>query len=106
MYEHLGVYKFAENRWGVVGFNYNTAKQIIADIEKSCGKEVSIRTQSKNNIYTKFTDGTVLKWIIASENARGNKIGKMWCDKNIDEDILNTIIMPMYFGKREDIIWI
>lgn len=93
-------------KWVVVGFDYDTAKQIIAGIETSSGKDVSRRIRSKYEIRTEFTDGTSLKWVRASENARGCKAGKMWCDKNINEDILRCVIMPMYFGKREDIIWL
>lgn len=106
MNEYLDVYDFAKNRWAVVGFNYDRAKQIIDDIEKSYEVDVLKRTQTKHEIRTEFTDGTLLKWVNASSSSRGQKFGKIWCDKNIDEDILKRIIMPMYFGKREDIIWL
>ena len=94
------------SRWAVVGFNYDTAKQIISSIEESSGKEVSRRIHNKYEIRTEFTDGTSLRWIKTSDSSRGTKFGKMWCDKNINEDVLRCIILPMYFGKREDIIWI
>lgn len=94
------------NSWAVVGFNYNTARQIIAEIEESSGKEVSRRIQTKHVIRTEFTDGTLLRWVNASFSSKGQRIGKMWCDKNINEDVLRCMIMPMYCGKREDIIWV
>lgn len=100
------VNEFMKNRWAVVGFNYDTAKQIIVGIEESSDKEVLRRIQTKNEIRTEFTDGTLLIWVKASFASRGQKFGKMWCDKNIDKDTFRCIIMPMYFGKREDIIWI
>ena len=106
MYEHLSVCNFAENRWAVVGFNYDTAKQIIAGIEETSGKEVSRRIQTKNEIRTEFSDGTILRWVRASESSRGNRIGKMWCNRNIDEEVLRYVVLPMYFGKKEDIIWL
>lgn len=106
MYEHLGVYEFVKNRWAVVGFDYDTAKQLIASIEESSDKEILRRIQTKHEIRTEFTDGTLLRWVRTSGNARGQKFGKMWCDKNINKDILRCVIMPMYFGKREDIIWV
>lgn len=106
MYEHLDVYEFLKNRWAVVGFDYDTARQIIASIEESSGKEILRRGQTKLNLFTEFADGTLLRWVRASESSRGQKIGKMWCDKNINEDILGCVIMPIYFGKREDIIWL
>lgn len=100
------IYEAAEKRWAVVGFDYDTAKQLIAIIEESSCKEVLRRVRSKLEMYTEFTDGTVLKWVKASESNRGQRFGKMWCDQYIDEDILKRTIMPMYFGKREDIIWL
>ena len=106
MYEHLGVYEFAKNRWAVVGFDYDTAKQLIASIEESSDKEILRRMRTKNEIRTEFTDGTLLRWVKASGSCRGQRIGKIWCDKNINEDIFGCVIMPMYFGKREDIIWV
>ena len=106
MYEHLGVYEFAKNRWAVVGFDYDTARQIIASIEESSGKEILRRKQTKLDLFTEFADGTLLRWVRASDSSGGQKIGKMWCDKNVDENILRCVILPMYFGKREDIIWL
>ena len=100
------VNEFAKKRWAVVGFNYNTAKQIIESIEESSGKEILRRMRTKHEIRTEFTDGTLLRWVRASDSSRGQKFGKMWCDKNIDEDIFECVIMPIYFGKREDINWI
>lgn len=94
------------NRWAVVGFDYDTAKQLIASIEASSGKEVLSRTRTKHEIRTEFTDGTLLRWVKASDNARGHRFGKMWCDKNINEDTFKCRVMAMYFGKKEDIIWI
>lgn len=100
------VYEFAKNRWAVVGFDYDRAVQLMANIEESSGKEISRKIQSKNELRTEFTDGTLLRWFKASDSARGQRIGKMWCDKNINEDILRCMILPMYSGKREDIIWL
>ena len=98
---------FAKNRWAVVGFDYDTARQLMESIELSSGKEVSRRIQSKNELRIEFTDGTLLRWIKASDNGcHGQRVGKMWCDKNINEDVLKCIVLPMYFGKREDIIWL
>jgi len=30
----------------------------------------------------------------------------MWCDAHIDPYIFKNIVLRMYFGKIEDIIWI
>lgn len=98
--------QWLEKRWAVVGFTHKREKEIIEDIVSSCGKEVSRRMISSYTLRIEFTDGTVLQHIRASENARGNKIGKMWCDKDINRDILHKVIMPIYFGDRDDIIWL
>lgn len=101
------VNEFVKKRWAVVGFDYNAAKNLITAIEWSAtDKDILRRIQSKNELVTEFTDGTLLRWVKASDNVKGYRFGKMWCDKNINEDVFKYVIMPMYFGKREDIMWI
>ncbi len=95
-----------EKRWAVVGFNHERARKIIEDIVSSCGKEVGRRIIGKGTLLIEFSDGTVLRHILASEYSRGYRIGKMWCDKDINREILHRVIMPMYFGNRDDIIWL
>ena len=104
--KNSGVNEFAENRWAVVGFNYDMAEALITAIEWSANKGISRRIHTKNELCTEFTDGTLLKWIKISDSVRGQKIGKMWCDKNIDKDVFESVIMPMYYGNRENILWI
>lgn len=100
------VNEIVKNRWAVVGFDYDTARQLISNIEISSGKEILRRKQTKYELCTYFADGTTLKWVQAAESSRGHKCGKMWCDKNINKDIFACVIMPMYFGKREEIVWL
>lgn len=95
-----------QKRWAVVGFTHERAKEIIDEIVSSCGKEISRKLICMNEIRIEFTDGTVLRHIRASNNARGHKFGKMWCDKNINRDIFDSVIMPIYFGERDDIVWL
>lgn len=94
-------------RWAVVGFDYNTAEQLISNIEISSGKEILRRKRIKDfEICTYFTDGTTLRWVEASESSKAQRYGKMWCDKNINKNVLKCVIMRCYFGKKEDIIWL
>ncbi len=95
-----------DNRWAVCGFDFQKALQIIENIEKESGKEVLRRIVGRYGIEVIFKDGTILQWVPASDRSRGRKFGKMWCDKNINGDILRDVIMHCYYGKREDIIWI
>lgn len=98
--------QWAETRWAVVGLDFDRAEQLMSEIEESCGKVIYRKNRSRFCLVTEFTDGTVLKWIQATESGRGNRIGRMWCDKNISHDILNCVILPIYFGKKKDIIWV
>lgn len=98
--------QWREKSWAVVGFTHERAKEIIDEIASSCGKEISKKIISKNELRIEFTDGTILRHLRASENSRGFRIGKMWCDKDINRDILHCIVMPMYLGNRDDIIWL
>lgn len=98
--------KNVKNKWAVVGFDYYRAIDIMSGIEKTCGKTVFKKFQSKYELKTEFTDGTKLIWVKASEFSRGFKFGKMWCDERINREIFDYVIMPSYFGKYEDIIFL
>ena len=96
-----------DNSWAVCGFDFSTALQIIEGIEKESGKEVFRRRGGRAlGIEVTFKDGAILRWVPASDRSRAQKFGKMWCDKNIDEDIFHDVILRCYYGKCEDIIWV
>lgn len=92
-------------RWAVVGFNYEQAGIIMSEIERNSGKTVSSKTMSRYSLQTAFADGTLLRWIPASDNARGHRFGKMWCDQNIDP-ITRRRVMSQYFGLPSEIVWV
>lgn len=94
-----------DKRWAVVT-DYNKAISIISGIEKTCGKTVSKKIQSKHELKTEFTDGTKLIWVETSESSKGFRFGKMWCDERIDKEIFDLLIATSYFGKYENIIWV
>lgn len=94
------------NRWAVVGFTYDVAKAIMLDIEHNCHKKIVRKVTGICELKIEFDDGTTLRWIPARESSRGFRIGKMWCDKNIDRHILRCVILPCYFGESSDIIWL
>lgn len=97
-----------ENRWAVVGFTTEKAARIMDEIESACGKEIADKRRPKNSrgLFTRFTDGTVLRCVPANDPARGFRFGKMWCDQNISKEVFECVVMPCYFGKLEDITWI
>lgn len=91
--------------WAVVGFDFYAAKDILEEIEQSCGKTIIRKFIGNYKMRTEFTDGTILRWF-PEKRFRGARCGKMWCDKNIDQEFLKCVILPYYIGKYEDIIWI
>ena len=76
-------------QWAVVGFDYERVLDIINDIQAKCGKEVYRKIKNKQELRVEFTDGTALWWVKPSCCSHGRKFGKMWCDKEIDENIFS-----------------
>lgn len=98
---------FVQNKWAVVVSGYARAKNFMHIIEAASGKEVLYKRQSICfGLYTEFADGTILRWIRPVRSSRGYKFGKMWCDRNIDQEILQTVILPCYWGDRSEIVWL
>lgn len=91
--------------WAIVTSDREKAASLIEEIERSRRARISHRINSSNEMLIQFSDGVRLKWIRPTESARGYRIGRMWCDVNVDQDILNTVILPKYRGKLEDIMW-
>ena len=94
------------NSWAVVGFDYQSAKELMGNIIYSTDKQIMKTVINTNTILCVFSDGTTLRWIPANTNSRGYRFGKMWCDSNIAQDLLDTVILPMYTGHLKDITWI
>ena len=63
---------------------------------------------SKNELCVLFSDGTQICWHNALLNGvRGVKCGRLWCDRDIDKNVLEHILYgSCYFGEEKDIIWI
>lgn len=97
--------KYAERFWAVAGFTQERAWQIMQDIKKQYSKEVLKSLETPTTLQIWFTDNTILYWIPENKHILGERIGKMWCDKSIKEDFYMQLL-PCYFGKREDIIWL
>lgn len=76
------------------------------DIEATSGKIVKQRVRGSREMYTFFTDGTFVEWTDPNNYLRAQRFGKIWCNTHIDKDVFEQVIMPMYRGKIEDIIWL
>lgn len=81
------------------------AAEMIERIECERRVAITFRRVHRYAVWTQFEDGITLRWISPVESARGNRVGKMWCDKTIDRDIFETVIRRCYMGRQEDIIW-
>lgn len=54
-----------------------------------------------------FENGALLVAFPPLENFRGFRFHRLWCDKDIDQDYFEQMILPMaVYMKYEDIIWI
>lgn len=97
---------FEGKDWAVVGFDHDTAKKIFDSIESSCGKMIVRKTDSKYELVTFFEDGVRLRHIRNSEDCRGYRFGKLWCNKNMDMNAFYSAILPAYTGDPNDIAWL
>lgn len=94
------------NRWAVVTDSPSKAMVVMQRIENNYKHPIADRSQSKNAMSVTFCDGVVVRWARPIDNFHGFRIGKMWCDRMIDPDFLDKVIMPMYTGREDDIEWI
>lgn len=94
-----------KHSWAVITSDREKAMELIRRIESDHGASVYQRADGAWGILFRFSDGISLRWLRPVESIRGYRIGKLWCDVNIDQDILNNVILPKYRGKIEDIIW-
>ncbi len=91
--------------WCVVTADRDKAAALIESIERDHQAKVCYRINGVDKVLIQFTDGVRLRWIRPTESARGYRIGKLWCDTDVDRGILNTVILPKYRGKVDDIVW-
>lgn len=94
------------NRWAVVTDSPSKAMVVMQRIENNYKHPIADRIQSKNAMSVTFCYGVVVRWARPIDNFHGFRIGKMWCDRMIDPDFLDKVIMPMYTGREDDIEWV
>lgn len=91
--------------WSVVTPDRNKARKIISEIEHGYGVKVNYKKDNRNELSVFFEDGVWLRWVRPTDNARGCRHGKLWCDKSVSYDDIELHILTKYYGKREDIVW-
>lgn len=69
--------------------------------------EKNVITESKGETFydVLLEDGTI-RWIPEMEGVGLFHFGKLYCSKDINKDFLKNNILPMYTGKKRDIVWI
>ena len=100
----------AHHCWAIFTTDVKKANKVINQIidEQKVTNIKTIRGYKSNNwaeIY--FEDGNRLIWIGHTDNFKGFRFHKLWCDKDINKDFFEYVVMPMaHYMKYEDIIWI
>lgn len=100
----------AHHCWAIFTTNSQKANKIISQIidEQNIKNIKTIKGyKSKDWAEICFEDGNCLRWIGHIDSFRGFRFHRLWCDKNINHDYLEQVILPMAcYMKYEDIIWI
>lgn len=87
-------------RAGIFTTTTQDAKRIYADAmiaivqDEEERSALNRRIDHSSQMFVSFNNGSFIKFISASENARGNRFHSVLYDKNIDHEILVTIIQP------------
>ena len=96
--------------WAIFTINKQKAKKVVAQIlEEQNNKNVKVikANLDKNLTEIWFEDGNHLIWIGHTDNFKGFRFHHLWCDKNINQEYLEQVILPMAcYMKYEDIVWI
>ena len=100
----------AHHCWAIFTTSNQKANKIINQIidEQNIKNIKTIRGyKSKDWAEFYFEDGNCLRWIGHTGNFRGFRFHRLWCDKDINKNYFECVILPMAcYMKYEDIIWI
>ena len=100
----------AHHCWAIFTTDKQKANKVIAQIlEEQDAKRTKIikAYQNKEEAEICFEDGNSLIWIGHMNNFRGFRFHRLWCDKDINQDYFEYVVMPMaHYMKYEDIVWI
>ena len=96
--------------WAIVTSNRQKAIDIIYSIRDEQAKlnnKCIEATWGRHELKAVFEDGHYIRWIEPNNNCRGYRFHRLWCDKDINQDYLEQVILPMaVYMKYENIIWI
>lgn len=95
--------------WAIIAKKKSKAEALIQSIkeeQKAKGNLCKMEAHNEYEIRLYFENGVCLRAFSPQENLRGFRFCRLWCDKDINRDYLEQIILPMVCMKYEDIIWI
>jgi len=80
---------------------YSNAIKIISEDEEE-SKMVNRKTIGVFDNYISFTNGSVIKFVTARDNARGHRFHHILYDRNIDHMVLACVALPAEIRYTEE----
>lgn len=100
----------AHHCWAIITpYRYKADQVIDQVIEELKRKNIKVVMNYRGKDWADiiFECGHSLKWIGHSDNFKGFRFHRLWCDKDVDGKYLEQVILPMAcYMKYEDIVWI
>ena len=94
-----------KHSWAVVTSDREKARELMRRVENDHCASVYQRVDDASKMLLRFSDGISLRWVRPTDTIKGYRIGKMWCDVTVDQNVLNSVILPKYRGMAQDILW-
>ena len=94
-------------RIGVVCMTYSEAEDVF-DMLSELVINVEEYVKNPNTIHIRTTTGSFYKWTKINESSKGNRFDMLIIKQPIPQEILNTIIYPLYIGDdfERDVVYI
>ena len=75
--------------------SYEEAKDFLLTLVKNYDNIEQV-ANSKSNFHIYFKNGSLIRFINTSGNARGQRYHLLIADKNVSEDVMRCIILPFW----------
>lgn len=87
--------------WGVVCYGRDAQRLIQRVLDK-----YRINAQHISRYQYLFGQENILSWVPITESSRGHRIHKLFCTHGISMEFYHNVLLYMYLGREEDIIWL
>lgn len=92
--------QLGSNLFGVFTNDRAKAEKLIQSVIHSKGKSnVTKEYNTRSNLRVIFKDGTELRWLPAEQHL-GCRVRGAWVDREVSDDVYNTIIAPCLLNKN------